>query len=69
LMHVSSSSCVWATLSLVMRATLTGLGRFLASVAFCLSSVLSLYLSIALTRHCPDCWSAHIKIIAPPCSL
>jgi hypothetical protein len=37
LIHVSSSSWVWATLSLVLRATLTGLGRFLTSVAFSLA--------------------------------
>jgi hypothetical protein len=42
LTHVSSSSSVWATLSFVLRATLTGLGRFLASVTFSLAPVPSL---------------------------
>jgi hypothetical protein len=37
LIHLSSSSWVWATLSLVLRGTLSGLGRFLASAAFSLA--------------------------------
>jgi hypothetical protein len=42
LIHVSSSSWIWTTLSLVLRATLAGLGNFLTSVAFSLSPVPSL---------------------------
>jgi hypothetical protein len=57
--HASSSSCVSASLSL-LKATLTGLGRFLASMTFSLAPVPNLWLSMAFTRHCPDCRLAHI---------
>jgi hypothetical protein len=51
LIHFSSSSWVWATLSLALRTTFTGLGRFLASVAFSLAPDPILWLSMALTSH------------------
>jgi hypothetical protein len=57
--HFSNSSEVWTTLSLVLRATFTGLGRFLASVAFSLAPESSLWLSIDLMSHWPDCWFSH----------
>jgi hypothetical protein len=60
LIQFSSSSWVWATLSLVLWTTLTGLGRFLACVAFSLAPDPSPWLSMALMRNWPDCWSAHI---------
>jgi hypothetical protein len=60
LIHVSRSSWVWVTLSLTLRVTLTGLEMFLVSAAFSLAPVPSLWLSMAFTSHCPDCWSAHI---------
>jgi hypothetical protein len=48
-----------ATLSFVLRATLTGLVRFLAYVAFILASDRSLWLSMALMNHWSSCWSVH----------